>query len=282
MVVVKRTLTLLIAIPLISSIIYWGSENIFLIIAILVAGCALFEYLNFNLPDSTLLTRVSLVIPGVVSIVFVRQYFKAGIFVNGSHEIEWLLSSLLVVLTLGVFAALIRKFLLFPGKRAFQDNISVALIGIVYTCIFLSYLVLIRNRTDGLGWIFFVLIVLWMGDTGAYIVGSLMGRRKLCPHISPNKTVEGALAGLLFSLLAGLVCKHLFLTELTVTHCLILTAGIACMGQLGDLCESIFKRERGVKDSGSLLPGHGGMLDRIDSLLFAAPLLYYYSAFLLD
>jgi len=282
MVVVKRTLTLLIAIPLISSIIYWGSENIFLVIAILAAGTALFEYLSFNLPGSTLLTRFSLVIPGVLSIVFVRQYFQRAISINGSQEIEWLLPSLLVVLTVGAFAALIRKFLLFPAKLAFQDNISVASIGIVYICIFLSYLVLIRNRTDGVDWIFFVLIVLWMGDTGAYIVGSLMGSRKLCPRISPNKTVEGALAGLLFSLLAGLVCKHLFLTELTVTHCLLLTGGIACMEQLGDLCESIFKRERGVKDSGSLLPGHGGMLDRIDSLLFAAPLLYYYIAFLLD
>lgn len=282
MVVVKRTLTLLIAIPLISSIIYWGSANVFLIIAILVAGTALFEYLSFNLPGSTLLTRFSLVITGVLSIVFVRLYFQRGISINSSHETEWLLPSLLIVLTLGAFAALIRKFLLFPGKRAFQDNISVASIGIVYICIFLSYLVLIRNRTDGVSWIFFVLIVLWMGDTGAYIVGSLMGRRKLCPRISPNKTVEGALAGLLFSVLAGLLCKYFFLTELTVPHCLILTGGIACMGQLGDLCESIFKRERGVKDSGSLLPGHGGILDRIDSLLFAAPLLYYYIAFLLD
>lgn len=282
MVVVKRTLTLLIAIPLISSIIHWGSENIFLIIAILVAGTAFFEYLTFNLTGSTLFTRLSLVISGVLSIVFVRQYYELPISINGSLEIDWLIPALIAVLTIGIFAVLIRKLLLFPGKLVFQDRISVALIGLVYICIFVSYLVLIRNRAEGVEWIFFVLIVLWMGDTGAYIVGSLIGRRKLCPSISPNKTVEGAIAGLFFSLLAGLACKKLFLPELSVFHCLIVTGGIACMGQLGDLCESIFKRERGVKDSGSLLPGHGGMLDRIDSLLFAAPLLYYYITFLLD
>jgi len=281
-VVVKRTLTLLIAIPLISSIIYWGSENIFFIIAILVAGTAFFEYLTFNLTGSTLFTRLSLVIVGVLSIVFVRQYYEYAISINGSLEIDWLIPSLIGVLTIGVFAVLIRKLLLFPGKLVFQDRISVASIGIVYICIFLSYLVLIRNRAEGVEWIFFVLIVLWMGDTGAYIAGSLIGRKKLCPSISPNKTVEGAIAGVLFSLLAGLACKKLFLPELSVVHCLIVTGGIACMGQLGDLCESIFKRERGVKDSGSLLPGHGGMLDRIDSLLFAAPLLYYYITLLLD
>jgi len=281
-VVVKGTLTLLIAIPLISSIIYWGSENVFLIIAILVAGIAFYEYLSFNLTGSTLLKRFSLVILGVLSIVFVKQYYERAISINGFLEIDWLIPSLIAVLTIGVFAALIRKLLLFPGELVFRDRISVVSIGIVYICIFLSYLVLIRNRTEGVEWIFFVLIVLWMGDTGAYIVGSLMGRRKLCPSISPNKTVEGAIAGLLFSLLAGLVCKNLFLPELSVAHCLTVTGGIACMGQLGDLCESIFKRERGVKDSGALLPGHGGMLDRIDSLLFAAPLLYYYITLLLD
>lgn len=280
--VVKRTLTLLIAIPLISSIIYWGSETIFLTVAVIVAGTALFEYLTFNLTGSTLLTRCSLVILGVLSIFFVRQYYYRAISINGSPEMDWMLPAVMAVLTIGAFAALFKKFRLFPGKLVFQDRISVVSIGIVYICIFLSYLVLIRNRTDGVEWIFFVLIVLWMGDTGAYIVGSLIGRRKLCPSISPNKTVEGAIAGLFFSLLAGLVFQQLFLTELTVTHCLIVTGCIACMGQLGDLCESIFKRERGVKDSGTLLPGHGGMLDRIDSLLFASPLLYYYITLLLD
>ena len=278
----KRTITLLVAIPLISAIIYWGSENIFLVIAILTASAALFEYLTLNLTGSTFFTRVLIVIAGVLSMLYVSYYNQHHFTtVNAPIGMDWLPVALIASITIGVFSALIIKVLLFPGKLVFQDPFSVSFIGIVYICFSLSYLVLIRYQNDGVGWIFFVLIVLWMGDTGAYIVGSMVGRRKLCPSISPNKTVEGAVAGVLFSLLAGLTCNQLFLTEMTSIHCVILTIAIAFTGQLGDLCESVFKRERGVKDSGNLLPGHGGMLDRIDSLLFAAPLLYYYKTLLL-
>ena len=110
----------------------------------------------------------------------------------------------------------------------------------------------------------------------------MIGRTKLYPSVSPNKTVEGALAGFLFSLVTGSVCREIFLPAISMHHCILLTAGISLIGQLGDLCESVFKRERGFKDSGTILPGHGGMLDRIDSLLFAAPFLYYYKAFFLQ
>jgi phosphatidate cytidylyltransferase len=155
-------------------------------------------------------------------------------------------------------------------------------IGIVYICIALSFLVLVRNCSDGIQWIFFILLILWVGDTGAYIVGSIIGRTKLYPAVSPNKTIEGALAGLIFSLVSGLACKMVFLPDISMFHCILLTACISLLGQLGDLCESVFKREQGLKDSGNILPGHGGMLDRIDSLLFAAPFLYYYKAFFLN
>ena len=273
----KRTLTLLAAIPLISSILYWGSEEVFLIIAIVVAATAFYEYLSMNLTSSSLVSRLIMVLLGVFCIFFVG-YYNSPISPKGSNGI---LSLLIATATLCVFVVLSIKLVLFPRKVIFQQPLSVILIGIVYICIYLSFLVPVRSGTDGIPWIFFILLVLWMGDTGAYIVGSMFGRTKLYPSVSPNKTVEGALAGLLFSLVTGLACRKIFLPPISINHCIFLTAGISLIGQLGDLCESVFKRERGFKDSGTILPGHGGILDRIDSLLFAAPFLYYYKAFFL-
>ena len=273
----KRILTLLVAIPLVSSVIYWGSESVFLIITMLIAGAAYYEYLTMNLTSSSLMSRLTVVLVGVFSI-FLIGYYKAPIYTIESNGIVPLF---IAMATLCVYGVLSIKLILFPRKVIFQKPLFVIVIGIVYVCIYLSFLVAIRNDTAGIQWIFFILLVLWMGDTGAYIVGSMIGKIKLYPAVSPNKTIEGALAGLLFALLTGFVCRKIFLPPISINHCIFLTAGISLIGQLGDLCESVFKRERGFKDSGTILPGHGGILDRIDSLLFAAPFLYYYKAFFL-
>ena len=273
----KRTLTLLVAIPLISSIIYWGSKIVFLIITMLIAGAAFYEYLTMNLSNSSLRTKIAMVLMGVVLIFFTGYNIPS---IN-TLESNGILQLFIALVTVCVFAVLITKLVLFPRRIIFRQPLSIFVIGTVYICIFLSFLVLIRNSTHGIQWIFFILLVLWMGDTGAYIVGSMIGRTKLYPAVSPNKTIEGALAGLVFSLVTGLACRKLFLPDFSMIHCILLTSGISLIGQLGDLCESVFKRERGFKDSGNILPGHGGILDRIDSLLFAAPFLYYYKAFFL-
>jgi phosphatidate cytidylyltransferase len=228
-----------------------------------------------NLSGSSLMSRLTVVLLGV-SCIFLVGYFTAPTNTVGPNGIVQLF---IAIATLCVFGVLSVKLVLFPRKVIFQQPLSVIVIGIVYVCVWLSFLVVIRNDAEGIQWIFFILLVLWMGDTGAYIVGSMMGRTKLYPSVSPNKTIEGALSGLLFSLLTGLACRKIFLPDISLVHCILLTAGIALIGQLGDLCESVFKRERGFKDSGTILPGHGGVLDRIDSLLFAAPFLYYYKAF---
>jgi len=229
------------------------------------------------LTSSSLVSRLIMVLLGVCCIFFVGYDNSSFITIVGNE----IVSLFIAMATLCVFAALCIKLLLFPRKLIFQHPLSVVVIGIVYICLYLSFLVTIRNSTDGLLWVFFILLVLWMGDTGAYIVGSMIGRIKLYPAVSPNKTIEGALAGFVFSLATGLAFRAVFLPTISMNHCILLTAGISLIGQLGDLCESVFKRERGLKDSGTILPGHGGILDRIDSLLFAAPFLYYYKAFFL-
>jgi phosphatidate cytidylyltransferase len=144
----------------------------------------------------------------------------------------------------------------------------------------LSFLVRIHGM-DPLGprMVMFLLVLLWVGDTLAYFTGRSVGRHKMAPELSPGKTWEGAAANLLGSILVGLVSPHWI--ALPRVH-LAVMAGLANVaGQLGDLTESAYKRSAGVKDSGTLLPGHGGMLDRLDSLIFAAPVVWYYFRILL-
>ena len=120
----------------------------------------------------------------------------------------------------------------------------------------------------GLAWFLLALLVTWLFDTFAYLVGKTWGRRKLIPRISPNKTVEGSIGGLVAAGLTALLCNQVFGMDLGVVTALFCGLLLGAVGQLGDLVESMLKRARGVKDSGNLIPGHGGMLDRIDALVF--------------
>ena len=119
-----------------------------------------------------------------------------------------------------------------------------------------------------------IFIFIWVNDTGAYLVGSRWGKRRLAPNISPKKSVEGSIGGLLLVLLSAVVLRLLLLPELSWLRILLIAAVVAIFGTIGDLFESSLKRRAGVKDSGKLIPGHGGILDRIDSLLLAVPAVY--------
>ena len=125
-----------------------------------------------------------------------------------------------------------------------------------------------------------IFIFIWVNDTGAYLVGSRWGKRRLAPNISPKKSVEGSIGGLLLVLLSAVILRLLLFPELSWLHILLIAAVVAIFGTIGDLFESSLKRQAGVKDSGKLIPGHGGILDRIDSLLLAVPAVYLLLAFL--
>lgn len=125
-----------------------------------------------------------------------------------------------------------------------------------------------------------IFIFIWVNDTGAYLVGSRWGKRRLAPNISPKKSVEGSIGGLLLVLLSAVVLRLLLFPELSWLSILLIAAVVAIFGTIGDLFESSLKRQAGVKDSGKLIPGHGGILDRIDSLLLAVPAVYLLLAFL--
>jgi phosphatidate cytidylyltransferase len=129
-------------------------------------------------------------------------------------------------------------------------------------------------------WIFFLLAIIFVGDISAYYVGSYLGRRKLSPAISPGKTVEGAIGGIAGNLLAGIIGKYFFLPSLPWGPAIIFFIAAGLAGQVGDLFESEMKRSSNIKDSGGLLPGHGGFLDRVDALLFASPVAYIFKVFI--
>ncbi len=189
--------------------------------------------------------------------------------------------ALTLVLTVILVLIMIREVFRPDADKALA-NIAVTVLGIMYVGWLGSHLVMLRELDVDYGSriVFFGLLIIWACDTVAYIVGILFGRRKLVPHISPNKTWAGALGGLVGGTLAGWVSVSTFLPVITPVTGAGLGLACAVIGQLGDLVESLLKRDAGIKDSAQLIPGHGGILDRVDSLLFSMPLLFYWFRFM--
>lgn len=192
------------------------------------------------------------------------------------------------MLPLFTCAAIIASFLivLFKGRQPYIANVATTTLGIMYSAWLTSHVLLIRqigmqgvgafklSINEGLFLLIFAFLAVIATDVGAYYFGSKFGKTKLAPTISPKKTVEGAVFGALFSIF---VCLFgVFYTELTLLQCIISGFLITVFAQLGDLSESLIKRDAGVKDSSHILPGHGGILDRADSYIFSAPVAYYY------
>lgn len=197
-------------------------------------------------------------------------------FVGGSVlHLPWLgvamPASLVVVatLTLGTLA---------PGDDISRsaDRVGRMLMGVAWITQ-LVWLALLRRLDHGLAWIFLVLAISWLGDTGGYFAGRFFGRTPLYPRISPKKTREGAVGGITLSVVGVFVVRAIGLPTLPPAHAVALGILLCTAGILGDLAESMLKRAYQVKDSGKLLPGHGGLLDRIDSVIFVAPLLFAYA-----
>ena len=153
-------------------------------------------------------------------------------------------------------------------------GISTTIFGILYISWFLSFLIKLRYLPGGLGLFFAVLLIAKLGDVGAYLVGTRYGKTHLMPRISPKKSLEGGIGGLIFSVLAALACRPLL--PLGFLHLAVIGLTLGILAQLGDLSESLIKRDCQVKDSGSIFPGMGGALDLVDSLIFTAPAFYFY------
>jgi phosphatidate cytidylyltransferase len=163
--------------------------------------------------------------------------------------------------------------------RAAWEPVAVTLFGVCYVNWLLGYTFWLRDLEHGVEWILLLVSVTWLGETAAYVVGSTLGRHKLAPSISPRKTIEGAVAQLVMSGLAALGARAWFFPALSLDGALVAGLLLGVVGQAGDLIESAIKRSVGTKDTGRLIPGHGGMLDRVDSLLVNTPVLFYYATY---
>ena len=177
------------------------------------------------------------------------------------------------------FIVLAVLFLIIMQFRRRQNSgtvvdISVTMFGILYVSWFLSFIIKIRYLENGFGLLATLLLVTKLGDIGAYLIGSRFGRTPLIPRISPKKSVEGSIGGLVFSILGAFACRPFL--PLPYLYLVFIGLFLGVLGQLGDLSESLMKRDCQVKDSGNLFPGMGGILDVIDSLLFTAPVFYFY------
>jgi len=161
-------------------------------------------------------------------------------------------------------------------------RLAMVLLFIIYLPFFFAHFLLIWDLPEGRSLVAFILMVTWGGDAFSFYCGTYWGKRKLSPLISPNKTVEGFLAGLFGAVFFALFFKGLGFVSIAWNEIIVLGLAANFVGQMGDLFESFLKRSRGIKDSGSLIPGHGGILDRLDSVLFAAPVIFYgYSLWIL-
>jgi len=258
----KRLITGIIAIPILILLIGPGPRWMFYSLVWLVSFWGLNEFYIMTSPE--LSKTIRWIVSGVTFVLFfllaLREFYLAMGFIP-----------FLVILALSLFMLSGRPF-----SAENTGTLAKVLLGPVYITIPLSLLLLIDRFPGGKFWIFFLLAVIFASDTGAFYLGKLFGSHKLHRTVSPGKTWEGAIGGLLSSIFtAGVFSRFVSLDQHT-SCVLILAACMSIMGQLGDLCESMLKRNHGLKDSGGILPGHGGILDRIDGLLFGIPVLYGY------
>lgn len=180
----------------------------------------------------------------------------------------------LAAVGVAVMAGLLVPMFLEPDVRRAGSQAIRSVAGLVYAPLLMAPLVPLREREDGNYMILYLLAATWLGDTGAYFTGRAFGKTKLFERISPKKTVEGAIGGLVLSAVGGFVFAKVGHLPFGIVECILLTMALDVAGIVGDLAESLIKRSWDVKDSGWIMPGHGGILDRVDSLLFTAPLLW--------
>jgi phosphatidate cytidylyltransferase len=256
-----RELTTLVAAPIAIWIIGWAPEAVFDTALALCAALALYEFLALG-------TAKGYHLPTVLCLLV--MLFIIAAFVLEPISVE-----------MGVFVAL----LVIPASYVFgRGNLEDALPSsaiAVMTTLYVGMLggSLIRLHKDfPVGWklVYFLLIVVWIGDAGAYYVGRSLGKHRLSPRISPKKSIEGLIGGCITAIIAAIVIEKTFFPEMPLHHAAIAGVILSITGVIGDLAESMWKRSAAVKDSGTLIPGHGGFLDRFDSIFFTAPILYVY------
>ncbi|MCL2145434.1 MAG: phosphatidate cytidylyltransferase [Endomicrobia bacterium] len=253
-----RILTACVGIPLIFACVYFGNLLFYIFMFAVMFFCVQ-EYLDICKKYKP---------HAVVSLVMASVFFIMLHYCNTSLNTAAVSAvlMLLILFALEVF-----------GESTEQSvgRISVSFLGSFFIPLALIHMVYIREMKGGMQLLFFIFIVVWVVDTAAYAFGRMIGKHKLAKNVSPKKTIEGAAAGIIFGVFAAAACRYIFMEQiLSLPQTLIIGFVISIIGQFSDLAESLIKRDGNIKDSGKIIPGHGGAFDRFDSYIFAAPAVY--------
>jgi phosphatidate cytidylyltransferase len=261
-----RVASAVVALPILGAVVLWREPLGFALLALAAAAVALREYAGLTLAGRPAGERAAVVVLGVA--------FAAALYLRPDLGPVWAMIAVVLVAA----SALVHT----DDMSAASGRLAAAAFGVFYVGGLVAALPLVhRDAPDGAGslWVIVAIAVTFASDTGAYFVGRALGRHKLAPAISPGKTVEGAVGGLGAALAFMFIARATFFESLGVRDCLLVGLAAGVLGPIGDLMESLLKRSAGVKDSGHLIPGHGGMLDRIDALLFVGAYVYLHVRF---
>jgi len=265
----KRLLSSIIILPIIIFIIFWDELAFFILLLIIIGICLkeIFKMINY------IGYEPSWWLGFILSLYFIGSTFLNTInFQYLVRDYNYEIFIIIVIIFYSIRQLLIKEHL------KMLPNISLTIFGSLYLGYLASYLIKIRSLPSGRYLLLILLCIIWVNDTSAYLIGSKFGRKKIFPKVSPKKTIEGSLAGIFFSIIVTFFFKNWL--NMDWIKILFLGITIALVAQLGDFFESLIKRCTGVKNSSDLIPGHGGILDRLDSILFAAPVFYYFLVFL--
>lgn len=255
----------MVALPLLILLIIYAPQNLFNLVVVIVSGLGLHEFFTMTLPRERFLERTLATMSG--------SLFAAALC--------WQRPELALAVLVGAFMLMAIVYLFrFRDLSTVTAQLGFTVIGFLYLPLMLSFFAGLRTLDHGVEWVFLVLLLVMVGDSSAYFVGSAIGKAKLYPAISPNKSIEGAVGGLVGSLVAVLIYTYYFFPQFGIVSIVVIVISVGLLSQIGDLFESMLKRSCGVKDSGTMIPGHGGLLDRLDSLLFAFPAAYCLALYL--
>jgi phosphatidate cytidylyltransferase len=258
----RRMLSTLAFLPIFLAIVMAGPIWLFGATLVLIGAAAQWEFTGMFERAGFPTRRVF----GLVGGVLVTASFTLPVFERSAFT--------------GVLLAMLVVCLWRPrGAPIAWEPCAITVLGICYVNWLLGYGFWLRDLPSGREWILLLIWVTWLGETAAYLVGSAIGRHALAPVVSPKKTIEGAAAQFGVSVVAALAGQAWFFRSLSLGEAAVVGALLGLVGQVGDLVESALKRSVGTKDTGRLIPGHGGMLDRIDSLLFNTPVLFFYASY---
>ncbi len=275
-----RVLTAVVLIPIVVAVVWWGPTWLVAALTGLVTVLALLEFFALGEKIGMRGYRVWSCLCAVLFLLHqwgVAERFGSDIGMNPFRHLSEFASSFLpaeLVIWLFVVGAASIAFASGRPLKEVLPAICISAAALLFVAMPLSFLVLLHGGEAAPRMLLFILVLIWVGDTAAYFVGRSFGRHRMAPQVSPKKTWEGAAA----NVVASLGVSYLFAWWFSIPVVLMLIAGVlgSMAGQVGDLLESAYKRSAGVKDSGALLPGHGGLLDRIDALILAAPVVWYY------